>query len=319
MKARRSCLKVFVAFAVFASTLSFSVAALVIYKPVDPEISWQESSRSLQRKLLVTNNSNDHGEYPEDIFSDTELKKGAVVLHIIGICYMFLGLAIVCDEFFVPALHVISDILSISDDVAGATFMAAGGSAPELFTSILGLFVAKTNIGFGTIVGSAVFNVLFVIGMCVVFSRTVLHLTWWPLTRDSMFYSCALGLLIYFFEDSIISWWESLTLLCVYILYVIFMYFNARVESKVKRAIAVFKGTEGKVAPQNGNEHHYQNCTLQLVIHTLDPISEGMRDRNRATSSENRSLMHWCKAIGREFETAGVMDSSGFLRKLALR
>ena len=250
MKARRSCLKVFVAFAVFASTLSLSIAALVIYKPVDPEISQQESSRSLLRKLLATNSSNDHGEYPEDIFSDTELKKGAVVLHIIGICYMFLGLAIVCDEFFVPALHVISDILSISDDVAGATFMAAGGSAPELFTSILGLFVAKTNIGFGTIVGSAVFNVLFVIGMCVVFSRTVLHLTWWPLTRDSMFYSCALALLIYFFEDSIISWWESLTLLCVYILYVIFMYFNARVESKVKRAIAVFKGTEGKVAPQ---------------------------------------------------------------------
>jgi Ca2+/Na+ antiporter len=29
--------------------------------------------------------------------------------------------------------------MAISDDVAGATMMAAGGSAPELFTSIIGL------------------------------------------------------------------------------------------------------------------------------------------------------------------------------------
>ena len=28
----------------------------------------------------------------------------------------------------------------VSDDVGGATFMAAGGSAPELFTSLIGTF-----------------------------------------------------------------------------------------------------------------------------------------------------------------------------------
>lgn len=38
---------------------------------------------------------------------------------------MFLSLAIVYDEFFVPALGVTTDKLSISDDVAGAIFMAA--------------------------------------------------------------------------------------------------------------------------------------------------------------------------------------------------
>ena len=32
---------------------------------------------------------------------------------------------------------------SIKEDVAGATFMAAGGSAPELFTSIIGVFGAE--------------------------------------------------------------------------------------------------------------------------------------------------------------------------------
>ncbi|KAI4833365.1 hypothetical protein KUCAC02_016273 [Chaenocephalus aceratus] len=68
-------------------------------------------------------------------------------------------------------LTVITEKLQISDDVAGATFMAAGGSAPELFTSVIGVFVSHSNVGIGTIVGSAVFNILFVIGMCAVFSR----------------------------------------------------------------------------------------------------------------------------------------------------
>ena len=71
-----------------------------------------------------------------------------------------------CDDYFVAALEEMCDKWSITEDVAGATFMAAGGSAPELFTSLLGVFVAESDVGFGTIVGSAVFNVLFVIG-CV--------------------------------------------------------------------------------------------------------------------------------------------------------
>jgi sodium/potassium/calcium exchanger 2 len=41
--------------------------------------------------------------------------------------------------------------------------MAAGGSAPELFTNLVGTFIARNNVGFGTVIGSAVFNVLFVI------------------------------------------------------------------------------------------------------------------------------------------------------------
>lgn len=70
-----------------------------------------------------------------------------------GLMYMFIALAIVCDEFFVPALGVITEKLDISEDVAGATFMAAGGSAPEFFTSVIGVFIAQNNVGIGTIVG----------------------------------------------------------------------------------------------------------------------------------------------------------------------
>lgn len=32
--------------------------------------------------------------------------------------------------------------------------MAAGGSAPEFFTSVFGFFITENNIGIGTIVGN---------------------------------------------------------------------------------------------------------------------------------------------------------------------
>ena len=47
-----------------------------------------------------------------------------------GIFYMFWGLAIICDDYFVASLEQLSEDLSLSPDVAGATFMAAGSSAP---------------------------------------------------------------------------------------------------------------------------------------------------------------------------------------------
>uniref|UniRef100_A0A0P6J014 Putative k+-dependent ca2+/na+ exchanger nckx1 n=2 Tax=Aedes aegypti TaxID=7159 RepID=A0A0P6J014_AEDAE len=168
--------------------------------------------------------------FPEDLFTLEQRRNGAVVLHILGVIYMFVALAIVCDEFFVPSLDVIIEKLGITDDVAGATFMAAGGSAPELFTSVIGVFVSFDDVGIGTIVGSAVFNILFVIGMCALFSKTLLTLTWWPLFRDCTFYSVSLLTLIYFFRDNSIEWWEALVLFIIYIAYAVFMKFNQTVE-----------------------------------------------------------------------------------------
>ncbi|KAL1786682.1 sodium/potassium/calcium exchanger 3-like [Sigmodon hispidus] len=84
--------------------------------------------------------------------------------------YMFYALAIVCDDFFVPSLEKICERLHLSEDVAGATFMAAGSSAPELFTSVIGVFITKGDVGVGTIVGSAVFNILCIIGVCGLFA-----------------------------------------------------------------------------------------------------------------------------------------------------
>lgn len=147
--------------------------------------------------------------YPNDLFTDAQLYHGAVVLHAAGMIYMFVGLAIVCDEYFIPALEVITTRLGITKDVAGATLMAAGGSAPELFTSVIGVFVAHSDVGVGTIVGSAVFNVVFVVGACSLTGARALALSWWPLCRDVFFYCVSLLCLIGCFFDQLIHWWET--------------------------------------------------------------------------------------------------------------
>ena len=58
---------------------------------------------------------------------------------------MFLGLTIVCDDYFVPALTRVRDAMALAPDVAGATLMAAGSSAPQLATSTVAVFLAKVT------------------------------------------------------------------------------------------------------------------------------------------------------------------------------
>ncbi|XP_075751735.1 solute carrier family 24 member Nckx30C isoform X2 [Rhipicephalus microplus] len=201
--------------------------------------SW--SSRALLNSVNNNESANNEtvkrAQFPEDLFTPDQRRRGAVILHVMGMVYMFVALAIVCDEFFIPALDVITVKLDISEDVAGATFMAAGGSAPELFTSVIGVFISFDDVGIGTIVGSAVFNILFVISMCAIFSKSVLQLTWWPLFRDVSFYSVILIILMHFFRDSVIYWWEALVLLSCYASYVTFMKFNEKVEKMLKKLL----------------------------------------------------------------------------------
>ncbi|XP_011268835.1 sodium/potassium/calcium exchanger Nckx30C isoform X1 [Camponotus floridanus] len=201
--------------------------------------------------------------FPEDLFTNDQRRRGAVIFHILGVVYMFVALAIVCDEFFVPSLDVIIEKFEIADDVAGATFMAAGGSAPELFTSIIGVFVSFDDVGIGTIVGSAVFNILFVIGMCAIFSRTVLSLTWWPLFRDCTFYSASLITLIYFFRDSYIYWYEALVLFGFYLAYVSFMKWNQPMEKFAKRVLYRNKVTRVRSTDQLMPSHQSAAQALQ--------------------------------------------------------
>ncbi|XP_057699547.1 sodium/potassium/calcium exchanger 2-like [Corythoichthys intestinalis] len=310
--------------AVVCTVCSWSALSLVTTGvPIEPNSEGPEDADLPQRTLLEHQNVSDagaqqtseiemnHGDYPTDYFSVEDRRQGFVVFHMIGMLYMFIALAIVCDEFFVPALTVITEKLEISDDVAGATFMAAGGSAPELFTSVIGVFISHSNVGIGTIVGSAVFNILFVIGMCALFSKEVLNLTWWPLFRDVSFYIIGLLMLIYFFLDNQITLVESISLLMCYCTYVTFMKFNAKVEQVIKRQLGsnqvdIMESAPKVNTPPADDENKLmakprlqregscaslhnslmRNSIFQLMIHTLDPLS------NEGRFKEKASILH---------------------------
>jgi len=154
----------------------------------------------------------------------------AVVVYSLVLILFFIALAGVTDDYFVPSLAVISARLSLTEDVAGATFMAAGSSAPELFTSLVDVLFKQDSIGIGTIVGSAVFNILVIIACSGAFATTVLIIDWRPFVRDCSFYAFSILLLLIFIKldgsEGKAYWWEGLIMVACYGIYIFIMWKN---------------------------------------------------------------------------------------------
>ncbi|GFN80455.1 sodium:potassium:calcium exchanger [Plakobranchus ocellatus] len=171
------------------------------------------------------------GNFPKNFLNFHDTQNGGFILNVLIAMYMFAALAIVCDDYFVPALEHICEDLGLQADVAGATFMAAGSSAPEFMTSVVGVFFAQSDVGVGTIVGSAVFNILFIIGVCGVFAGMVVELTWYPLVRDTLFYLLSVLTLFLVIKDQEVTWYEAVLMVLLYLVYIVLMYFNRFLES----------------------------------------------------------------------------------------
>ncbi|KAI8499125.1 hypothetical protein Bbelb_228890 [Branchiostoma belcheri] len=185
-----------------------------------------------------------------DVFTVKQLKSGAVILHVVCSVYMFLGTAIVCEDYFMPSLLIIANYLHLKPSVTGATLIALGMSMPELVSSAVGVFVSKNDIGVGVFVskndigvgvmaGTAVANYTLIIGCCCLMMRKdqQVHLKPWPLTRDTVWYIFSLGVLIIIIFNGKIDWSESLCLLVVYVLYIFSMFFDDVLQSNFDRLV----------------------------------------------------------------------------------
>lgn len=140
-----------------------------------------------------------------------------LLLNIALLLASFYLLAVICDNFFVGSLDEITKRFKLSPEVTGATFMAVGSSAPELFTSLFAVFRIDNTagVGAGTIVGSAIFNILVIIGASAVFKAA--KLTWQPIIRDLLFYCFSIVLLLLTFMDGQIVLLEALTFVLLYV------------------------------------------------------------------------------------------------------
>ncbi|CAB3225696.1 unnamed protein product [Arctia plantaginis] len=175
-------------------------------------------------------------DFPAGFFTELQRQHGAIVLHALISLYLFIALAVVCDKFFVPAVEKICHALNMTNDVAGATFMAAATSAPELFVNVIGTFITEGDIGVGTIVGSAVFNILAVAACCGIGAGMVVPLDWWPLTRDCLAYGITVSILICIMHDEYVQWYEAFLLVMLYGVYICIMYYDKSIQNFAKRS-----------------------------------------------------------------------------------
>lgn len=74
------------------------------------------------------------------------------------------GAIILGSECAVDGATAIAKIIGISDHFIGLTVVALGTSLPELFTSVTAAMKKNADIAIGNIVGSCIFNILFIAG-----------------------------------------------------------------------------------------------------------------------------------------------------------
>ncbi|KAG7313327.1 hypothetical protein JYU34_000438 [Plutella xylostella] len=223
-------------------------------------------------------------DFPAGFFTELQRQHGAIVIHAFISLYLFIALAVVCEKFFVPAVDRICTALNMTNDVAGATFMAAATSAPELFVNVIGTFITEGDIGVGTIVGSAVFNILAVAACCGIGAGMVVPLDWWPLTRDCLAYGITVSILICIMHDEYVQWYEAFFLVLLYGVYLCIMYYDKSIQNFAKNSWKRFAkdkssdehkegvledGISSKTASSK-SDHHQHNGNVASVIPYID-------------------------------------------------
>ena len=92
-----------------------------------------------------------------------------IIITLIGLVSIVLG-----SDLTVSAAKNIAQTIGIDDRTISLTVVAFGTSLPELITCIAASLKKKSDIAIGNIIGSNIFNILFVVGLASVFSPSVM-------------------------------------------------------------------------------------------------------------------------------------------------
>jgi cation:H+ antiporter len=80
-------------------------------------------------------------------------------------CLFGLGFLFLAGRLIVAGAKGIASSFGIDEFVIGATIVAVGTSVPELATTVIAKFRGHDDVGLGTVLGSNIFNGLFIIGV----------------------------------------------------------------------------------------------------------------------------------------------------------
>ncbi|MCX4304498.1 MAG: calcium/sodium antiporter [Acetatifactor sp.] len=116
--------------------------------------------------LRMAKNGQPPEEVPEAGKNDKILK--LLLLIVIGGAMIVLG-----SDVTVNAATALAEKFGMSERLIGLTIVAFGTSLPELVTSVTAALKGKTDIAVGNIVGSNIFNILFVVGTTALITPVV--------------------------------------------------------------------------------------------------------------------------------------------------
>lgn len=144
----------------------------------------------------------------------------SVLVSIVGIAAIIFG-----GNLVVNSASSIASSFGVSDQLIGLTIVSIGTSLPEFVTSIIAARKGESDLALGNVIGSNIFNILFVIGASAIIS---------PMTVDpKLLIDGAImilsTILVYFysFRKNNISKFESLSLLILYFGYMGYLIFTA--------------------------------------------------------------------------------------------
>ncbi|MCR1847706.1 calcium/sodium antiporter [Paraclostridium sordellii] len=149
--------------------------------------------------------------------SEISLSK-ALIMSIVGIIGIVLGGKLVVD-----CASDIAMTFGVSEKMIGLTIVSIGTSLPEFVTSVIAASKGESDIALGNVIGSNVFNILFILGLSSLIS---------PIPVDpSLFFDIAIMILItivtYLFSirKKDVNKFESIILIAAYAIYMMLVVF----------------------------------------------------------------------------------------------
>jgi cation:H+ antiporter len=118
---------------------------------------------------------------------------------------------------------------NVSEMVIGLTVVALGTSMPEFVVSFFSALDGSADMSVGNVVGSNVFNSLFILGASALFIS--LTLTKKLLTRDILFVIFSSLILVALSTDGEVSRGEGLVLLMCFCMYMFYSFYSSRQDS----------------------------------------------------------------------------------------
>lgn len=130
-----------------------------------------------------------------------------IILAVVGLAGIIFGGDLVVDN-----ASAIAKALGMSEVLVGLTIVAVGTSLPELVTSIVASVKKENDIAIGNVIGSNIFNIIFILGL----SSTISNLTLAPSTLTDMLVMLGSGLIIFviaLFSKKMTRWQGVITVL----------------------------------------------------------------------------------------------------------